>query len=50
MAVKAQFFLRGTEKRDYRNTRHTSADAPASILRPSPVTGHNAEMLDVSNP
>jgi hypothetical protein len=27
-----------------------SADSPAPLLRPSPTTGHDAEMLDVEDP
>jgi hypothetical protein len=36
-----------TEKRAYRNKRYNSTDAPEPLLRPSPATGHDAEMLEV---
>jgi hypothetical protein len=50
MPVKVQIVWRGTGKRDYRNTRHNPADSPDPIPRPSPLTGHDAEMLDVYDP
>jgi hypothetical protein len=46
MPVKAQIVLTDTEKRDYRNKRHNSAYSPELILRPSPATGHEAEILE----
>jgi hypothetical protein len=39
-----------TEKSYYRNKTHNSADSPEPILRPSPAAGHDAEMLEVSDP
>jgi hypothetical protein len=48
--VKAQIVVKGTEKRDYRNTRDNATDAPEPLLRPSPATDHAAEKLDVSDP
>jgi hypothetical protein len=39
-----------TEKRAYRNTRDNATDAPEPLLRPSPATDHDAEILDVEDP
>src|SRR5262245_26062790 len=34
-----------TGKRAYRNKRYHSTDSPEPLLRPSPATGHEAEIL-----
>jgi hypothetical protein len=50
MPVKAQIYLPGTGKRAYRNTRDNATDAPEPLLRRSPATDHEADILEGSDP